>query len=323
MAKSSPKPIDVEAEVERALLAIAAAESPLKLVGKGGVFATAKAAPEEVVRRLKDEIQPLVVETGSGKAASVALTTSGFERIASRLPSDQFARAAVAIADALPAPRRVIFLQSLVSRAPQAVAALEPLLSAAVAAEKAEAETRAREAEAQRQAERAAREALERWVALLEQRRAERIEMLRRELIAEGERNIDVPQPGVAKSIAQPSPKPPAEEKSHPRPLTFPREEEDIGFRRNVARRLVSAWVDAWEAKKPDAREFLEAAIWNVSGFRPIGEAGQALSFDGTYHEGGPGLFTGDRARVERPGWVLDEADEREYVVLKARVAKL
>jgi hypothetical protein len=64
----------------------------------------------------------------------------------------------------------------------------------------------------------------------------------------------------------------------------------------------------------------MESALWNVKGFRLIGEPGQRTSFDGRYHDGDPGLFTNDPVQVARPGWVLDEADGGEYVVLKARV---
>jgi len=71
-----------------------------------------------------------------------------------------------------------------------------------------------------------------------------------------------------------------------------------------------------------EAREFLESAIWNINGFKPVGEVGQRLSFDGRYHEGGSNLFTGDLVKIVRPGWLFEEADDSEYVVLKAQVSK-
>jgi hypothetical protein len=102
----------------------------------------------------------------------------------------------------------------------------------------------------------------------------------------------------------------------------YPADKKGADFRRQMARRLVSSWVEAVEANKPEAREFLEAAIWNISGFRMIGEVGQSLNFDGAFHEGEAGLFTNDRVRVLRPGWVLEEQDGNEYIVVKAQVAK-
>ena len=182
-----------------------------------------------------------------------------------------------------------------------------PVLEAAVAEEKAETESvRPR---AKRRAAEAASLARWRWKAAIETHRQARITALQRELAAEGA-DPDEPLPATTKPRTPTAP-PPA-----------PTTPEEKDFRRNVARRLVSAWVEAWDAKKPDAREYLESALWNVAGFRQVGQPGEQTKFDGRYHEGAPGLFTGDAVRFARPGWVLEEEDDREYVVLKALVTK-
>jgi hypothetical protein len=319
LGKSKPT-VSVDGLVHKALLAIAEAEAPRKLTGKGGVFPSSSAAVKDAIAQLADPACPLVAETGSGKSATVSLTPAGFERIADEVPAEKLAAVVSRLASGLAPTRRIAFLQDLVRKSPQLVAGLAPLLEEAVAAEKAEAEERAREARRHREAEAASLAAIERWKTLLLDHKRQRVAALQKELAAEGV-EVEVPAIPVKPAAAPPPPAAPAS-RSEPTRLPLPTDEEDVGFRRNVARRLVSSWVDAWEAKKPEAREFLEAAIWNVSGFRQEGEVGQGLKFDGAYHEGGAGLFTGDAVKVIRPGWVLEEADDRVYVVLKAQVAK-
>jgi len=309
-AKTTANPDDL---VKQALLKIAMADGLVRLSGKGedAVFSSTAGANKEAIARLKNETQPLIVERGEGKAQTVAITPVGFERVADAIPSEKVVAVVSGLAGNLAPSARVTFLQELVRKTPQVISGLVPLLEAAMTAEKTASETRAKEAEKQRATEAASLAALEQWKLLLQERKRQRIEALKQELEAEGaEPEEATPQPptklvkpAVAASLA-------------------PTDAEGVSFLRNVARRLVSSWVDAWDTNKPDAREFLESAIWNVSGFRLVGEVGQRLSFDGRYHEGGPGLFTNDVVRIIRPGWVLEEADDHEYVVLKAQVTK-
>jgi hypothetical protein len=307
--------VDFDALVKQSLLKIANASAPLRLSGKGedAVFSTTTGANKETIARLRDEALPLVIDSGSGKTATVALTTAGFERIADALSPEKLVEVVSSLSGKLPPSARVAYLQELVGKTPQAVTGLVPLLESAMAMEKSEAEARLREAEKQREAEAVSLAALERWKNLLHERKKQRIEVLRHELASEG---AEVEEPELPRP-----PKPIKPETASPL-LPLPNGNEDVAFRRNVARRLVSSWLDAWEKKKPEAREFLESAIWNISGFKPIGEIGQRLSFDGRYHEGGSGLFMGDVVHIARPGWLLEEADDCEYVVLKAQVSK-
>lgn len=313
MASAAKPKVNVDDLVKQALLKIALAESPLRLSGKGDgfVFSGSTAPIKEAIARLKNETQPLIVEDGSGKAATIALTPAGLEQIVEVIPEASFVNAISRFAERLPPAARVLFLQDLVRKNPLSVAGMVSLMEKAVAAEKIELATHAKEVEKQRAAEAASLAALERWKQLLEERKKQRIEALQRELQAEGAE----PEPTIPKQVV-------AATNKAVNPLSVPESSEDIAFRRNVARRLVSSWVDAWDSNKREAREFLESAIWNVSGFRQVGEAGQRLSFDGRYHEGGAGLFTNDPVKVSRPGWVLEEGNDSEYVVLKALVAK-
>jgi hypothetical protein len=311
----SKSAVDIEALVKEALLKIANASNPLRLTGKGEdvVFSSTSSANKEAISRLKNETLPLLSENGSGKSATVSLTTAGFERIVDALTSEKLFEVVSKLSEKLTPFARVVFLQDLVHKSPQSIAGLVPLLEAATTAEKKEAEARLKEAEKQRVAEAASLAALEMWKALLQERKKQRIDTLKRELAAEGEE---------VEMVLPLQPKVPSKEAPKSAPLQFPEDEEDTSFRRNVARRLVSSWMEAWEKNKVDAREFLESAIWNISGFRPIGEIGQRLSFDGHYHEGSAGLFTGDIVKIIRPGWLLEEANDSEYVVLKAQVTQ-
>jgi hypothetical protein len=307
--------VNIDDLVKQALLKIALAETPLRLTGKGGeaVFATVAGANKEAIARLKDEAKPLIVERGLGKKQTVGILPAGFERIVDVLPPEKIGSVVSVLTGDLPPSARVTFLQELVRKTPQAIIDLVPLLEAATSTERTEAETRAREAEKQRALEAASLAALEQWKSLLGERKKQRIDALKLELAAEGaeseQPNLQNPS-NIERLLTEAA------------PSLLPKDAEETGFRRNVARRLVSSWVDSWNANKPDAQAFLESAIWNVDGFRLVGEVGQQLSFDGRYHEGGTGLFTNDVVRIVRPGWVLDEGDNREYVVLKAQVVK-
>ena len=78
------------------------------------------------------------------------------------------------------------FLQELVRKTPQVIVGLVPLLEAAVATEKSEADVRAKEAEKHRKAEEASRNAMKKWLQILDERKKHRIDALKQELLAEG-----------------------------------------------------------------------------------------------------------------------------------------
>jgi hypothetical protein len=91
---------------------------------------------------------------------------------------------------------------------------------------------------------------------------------------------------------------------------------------RKLARRMVSEWLDLHgSAGTPEELEPLERALAHA-GLQKKHEVGDEVPFDGLYHAGPSGLFTGDAARVVRPGWTLPEPEGREYVVAKSGVVK-
>lgn len=102
-----------------------------------------------------------------------------------------------------------------------------------------------------------------------------------------------------------------------PAPGALASEEKD--FRRDVANQLAASWRAAWDAQKDESRDYLESAMWNVSGLKLVGEKGGRTTFDGRYHECKSPVSSGQSVRVVRPGWVLEEG-ERDYVALKAVV---
>jgi hypothetical protein len=298
-----------EEQVRNALLKAAASLGPVKLTGKtDGLFASASGANGDAIKELRNADEPLLSAVGKdGKAELVTLTAAGFERIAGELPEEQVGVVAKRVALAVSAAARIDFIQDVIGRTPLAAAELTPLLEEAVAAEKAEQDARVAAAAKRREAEELSRKALERALQLLEDRRRSRIDTLRRELEAEGERAADPP-------LLRPT-------ESQRKGEAAPASEEDADFRRDVAKQLAASWRATWEMSKPEVREFLESAMWNINGLRLVGEPGERVAYSGKLHESVAGVFGGDTVRVVRPGWVLDES-AGEFVVLKAVVEK-
>lgn len=298
--------VSVESLVDEALRKLATADGPLRLSGKGdppALFASAAGANKDAIAQLQDAALIRV----EGKNSPVKLTAAGFARVLPGIPEEKVGGLAKAFAADIPtAAARVEFLQEIVGRTPTARAELLTVLDESLKAESAETEARLAAATKRRERDEADRDAAARWIRLIDDARKKRVAALLRELEIEGEK-VDAPPP---------TPAPPA-----PSGGSKPVTPADHGFRRDTADQLTSAWRAAWDDKKADAREYLESAIWNVRGFRTIGEAGQQIPFDGRLHEGGAGLFTGDAVRVVRPGWLIEE-DDREYVALKALVEK-
>ncbi|VTT99423.1 unnamed protein product [Gemmataceae bacterium] len=306
---------NTEELVKQALIALATADGPMRLIGKGdhpALLAGTAAANKDVIARLQHEGAPLIAESGAAKKATVSLTAAGFALVAGAIPEEKVGPAARAIAESLPLAERVAFLQEIVRRTPPAAAELLPVIEAAAVEEKAAAEARVKAAAAQRERDAATLEAIKRWEAVIVSRKAARIAALQQELAAEGAEPVALPV--VAKAEEKPAPRPAAVA------VPQPESADDTTFQRQVARRLVSAWLETWDPDQPGPRQFLEAAIWNVAEFKQVGDAGEDVKFDGRYHEGPAGLFTNSPAKVTRPGWVLKEGDDGEYILAKARV---
>ena len=313
MAKTTLVAGDAPADdtVVQALVKLALAEAPMRLSGRGdhpALFPTATGGNKAAIDRCRDGADPLLVDVGAGKSEYVRLTAAGFLLALPHLPADRVGAAATDLSAVLPAAQRAEFLNEIIRRTPAAAGELLPAFEAAVAAEKGETEARLAEAAERRESDEVTRQALTRWLELLDELKRQRVAALRRELEAES-----VPPAGPP-DLSGP---PPLARLVFP-PLA-PATTEDVSFRREMARRVVSAWIDAWDADKADAREFLGTAIWNMTGFLPIGEAGGELAFDEATQEGPDGLDPGDPVRVVRPGWALEE-DGREYVVARAVV---
>jgi hypothetical protein len=301
---------DLDALVDTALLRVATADTPPGLSAKGHadpLFADKKAPSGAVIDRLTADDDPLVRVDGKGKAEVVRLTAAGFRRVLPKLPEERVGSLAKSFAAGLGAADRVAFLDEVVRRTPTAAPELLPELEVAAATEKAEAEARIAAAAKRREREEASRAALAQWLALLDRRQQDRRDALRREYEAEGGRAEELPEPSAMQASREP---------------VAPRTPEDHGFRREVMRRLAAAWREAVELGRDEPARFLEAGIGNVRGVRQVGEAGETVRFDGEVHEAGEGVSTGTPVRVVRPGWTIDEDEDRRFVVLKAKVAR-
>ncbi|MBN9122718.1 MAG: hypothetical protein J0I06_26835 [Planctomycetes bacterium] len=316
MAKTARAKVSTDELVRAALLKVAEA-GEAKLTGKtDGLFASASGANKEAVDACKSAEKPLLTVVGKeGKVELVTLAPAGFERIAADLPEDKVGAVAKRVAAAVPAAGRIDFIQDTIRRTPLATAELTPLLEEAIATEKAESEARVAAAAKRRATEEATEKALDRAKELIRQRRQNRIDAIKREWEAEGESAPELPahKPAPEPAMA-PQPEPKAAGSTQ-----LPKTSEERDFRRNVADQLAASWRAAWDAKKDEPRDFLESAMWNVSGLKLVGEPGASLAFDGRYHESKSPVSSGESVRVARPGWALEE-DERDYVVLKAVV---
>lgn len=310
-------------------LKTAATKPNAKWSGASGtvLFKTTEANYEAAIADCTKSDVPLLKRVGTGGA----LTAAGIEKVGGSL-SDADARAvydrwsaeegreelvgivAKSIAARLPAAARIDFIQDAIRRTPLAAPELNPLLEDAVAAEKAEHEARIAAAAKRRASEEATKKALERTKELLEQRAQNRRDALKREWEAEGGRASELPE-------LKPATAPPAQLKPET-PGTAPKlgTDEETDFRRYECDRLAAAWRDAWDAGKDEGRDYLESAMWNIRGFRMVGEVGATVEFDGSRHESDAPVLSGP-VKVVRPGWLLKEADG-DYVALKAAVAK-
>jgi hypothetical protein len=100
-----------------------------------------------------------------------------------------------------------------------------------------------------------------------------------------------------------------------------PKTSEERSFRREIAQQLVETWRAAWNDNKPEGRDYLESAMWNIEGLRMIGVKDTTVAFSGRNHECSTPVFSGDAVKIVRPGWLVEEG-EHEHVVIKALVEK-
>jgi hypothetical protein len=264
-----------------------------------------------------DEKRPLLTQTKTGGA----LTDAGFEQVASTLTPEELVPVVKASAEGMAAADRVTFLQGTISRTPAAAAELTPLLEEAVAAKATELEKEVADAAKRAAADAATRAALERVLELSKKDLQNQIDAIKRQWEALGQKLSDLPAHAPEPAAVAP---PPAA--AHPTAKATggvePKTDEDKDFRRSEADRLAAVWATAWDAKKDEARDYLESAMWNITGLRLVGEAGARVTFDGRYHVCETPAFTGDSVVVRRPGWLLQESNDRDYVALKAMVEK-
>jgi hypothetical protein len=302
--------------VRGALLKVASATGEVKLSGKdGGLFPSAAGANKDAIAACLSAEKPLLrVTRTEGKAQFVLLTPAGFVRIAGEIPEEQTGVAARGIASPLPPSARIEFIQDVIRRTPLAAAELTPLLEAAVAAEKGEHEARIEAATKRRIAEEAAKQALEKAIQLLEERRRNRLDALKRLWEAEGGQASELP-------VHVSPPPTTAAPDARSRLRAEPTNGDERDFRREVVHQLAAAWRAAWDANKHEARDYLESALWNISGLRLLGEPNQRVAYNGREHDSVPGVGPGDPVRIVRSGWALEET-AGEYVVLKAVIEK-
>jgi hypothetical protein len=107
--------------------------------------------------------------------------------------------------------------------------------------------------------------------------------------------------------------KPPVGDHSAPQPAGA-RE-----FMREQAERLVAVWNDQ-AGGDPAGRQSLETAMRTMRTLEQIGPEQTRVAFNARYHACPVPISTGAAATVTRSGWKLQEAEGREYVLLKATV---
>jgi hypothetical protein len=311
-APAAPKPVE---ELILHALKLAATNPKAKWLGKSpaALFNEKDENHKAAMEAATAGETPLLRKAGAGGS----LTAAGFERVASALPEAEVAPLLKVMAADMPAAERVGFLQGAISRNRNIAAELEPLLQEAVAQKQAalEAESAAKVKQAAVAAANLA--ALKRAAELAEQDIQYELEAVKRLWVALGQKLGDLP---AHEPAPPPEPKPrtstPAPGGTRPEPRTG----EERDFRRSECDRLAAAWRDAWDAKKTEGAECLVDAMWNIPGFRMIGEAGARVEFNGRYHESEQSVASGP-VTIVRPGWLLME-DGGEHVALKAAVVK-
>jgi hypothetical protein len=313
VAKKTNKEVVPVAEIlKTGLVALATADGPRRLIGSGdhpAVFDSKTG--KEAAKLAQSEAEPLVMVAGAAKKAAATLTAAGVLLVADAIPEDRVGTLAGEVLEPLTPSERIAFLERVIEKAPATRASLLALHEIAAAEELAERTARAERDAKRHAAEVASIAAAEKWVAITRQRHAAEVADLKARLAWYG---VSVSQPDseaaptlpIANTVRERRPEP----ESH----------EDLSFRRDVATQLASSWRETWNPDRPDVRDFLESAMWNVSGLKLIGEAGESTAFDGRLHVCDAAISTGDSVRVVRPGWILQEGEDAEHVVLKAVV---
>ncbi|MBA4067121.1 MAG: hypothetical protein C0501_26120 [Isosphaera sp.] len=308
--KSAPAPAGVEDLVLRALRLAANSAGTAKWLGKSNkaLFNQNEENHQAAIEECTRPGEVLLEKVGEfGR-----LTPAGFARSLSGVPPAEVGDQVLKYAAGLGEGDRAALKPALDGRTSGPGG---ELIAAAVTALDAEEERRAAE-----RAESAARAQLSRYrqVHGIKEKAVARLErelaLARKEAAAFGKLVADLeaappePDPPPTGTTAQP-PRP-------PEPVT----PEERSFHRNVSRRLVSAWLEAIRMGKAEARQFLEVVIGNVAGLEQIGEDGERVRFDGTYHRATTGVAPGAPVAVVHPGWKLLE-EKGEYVVEPALVA--
>jgi hypothetical protein len=306
-AKKPKAPASVEALVEKALTT-AATKPKAKWSGASGsvLFNSNEANTEAAIAAATKGDVPVLVQRGE----TWALTAAGFVRVASDMSAEAAAQLAKGIARGLTAEDRVAFLEGVIGRTPAPAAELVPVLEVAVQEAKAEQEGRVALTAKRAVAHAANVAALERALALCRQAKQDRLEAIRREWEAEGQRAADLPPPTKARE-----PEPELRITAKKLPVT----NDDKAFRRDSADQFAASWRAAFDGKKAEAMEFVESAMWNIAGLKLMGEVGARVGFDPRYHECATPTSSGQPAVMVRPGWVLEETTG-DYVALKAVV---
>lgn len=287
-AKAAPK--SVEVLVQHALK-LAATNPKANWTGASAaaLFNTKEENHQAAIAECTKPDAPLLKQVGKVGA----LTTAGFERVAAQMTPEEVAAIAKAMAAGMLAVERVVFLQGVIGRTSDAAPELTPLLDEAVAAKEVEQRAQDEAFRAQAAAKAANQAALERAVELGRQDKQNEIDSLLRRWEALGQKQDDLPAP-------EPEPAPSA----HPRPTSVGTVATE-GVR-EVAERLVSAWLYNTRHNKVEAATALERVLRGIDGIGPIGNVNEEVRFDGRLHECERGVSDGEPVRVIRPGWEIE-----------------
>lgn len=299
--KSEPKPIDVDAEVTKALLMIATAEKPMRLIKRGAghdaVFASDKTEKaKKVVEKCLEDGKELVAVIDEGTTQErTELTPAGRSLVAAEIELK---------GSKLPPEERLTYFTDEAQRKLIPAARYEEVLGALTAelakADAAKAEANRRIREAREEDERKLQAALR----VIAERKTAEVAFHTRELAALGV--VVGSRPHIVDTVEPVLPK-----------LPMPTNDEEKDFRRQYARRLVSAWYQAVAQGNKDGQRFLEDALYNMDGLHVIGEVGSQVTFDPVMHEPSHGAEVGARITITRCGWWLEEPQGR-YILLRA-----
>ena len=331
MAKkaATPKAIDLDAEVKKALLTIATADGPMRFAKKAGGNPSLFAGPggaeaKRVIPACTTGDDPLTKIVGKDKEEKIALTLAGVTKVfdtllASNPPAPTLIRVLDDVMNGLPDADRAEKLSGFVKRGAlkmPAEARIEYLRDESrlglIPAEQLDellTSAEAEAAEARREAARKKKAADEEYLRCLE--------VAKQSILREQQGEVE-----LLKELLKMAGWTAELDRFEPITLPFPTDGNVNELRQAYADIIAGIWYHNASRGNRELEQGFRNVLRNVGNIAMVGDPGEEVAFEPVYHECKSGGVTGQPMRVVYSGWVLNEAGG-EYVIRKAIVEKV